>query len=91
MLPPTGQCLRQLRTGELSRYVASHHIATVPVLTRALAHRASPVSAVVEARTPHVTVESVAAVAALGIIGTGFAYVLNYQIITSEGATSHRR
>ena len=23
----------------------------------------------------------------LGIIGTGFAYVLNYQIITSEGAT----
>jgi drug/metabolite transporter (DMT)-like permease len=24
---------------------------------------------------------------ALGIIGTGFAYVLNYQIITSEGAT----
>jgi drug/metabolite transporter (DMT)-like permease len=29
----------------------------------------------------------VAAVAVLGIIGTGFAYVLNYQIITSEGAT----
>jgi hypothetical protein len=25
--------------------------------------------------------------AVLGIIGTGFAYVLNYQIITSEGAT----
>ena len=23
----------------------------------------------------------------LGIVGTGFAYVLNYQIITSEGAT----
>ena len=23
----------------------------------------------------------------LGIIGTGFAYALNYQIITSEGAT----
>ena len=23
----------------------------------------------------------------LGVIGTGFAYVLNYQIITSEGAT----
>jgi len=29
----------------------------------------------------------VAAVAILGIIGTGIAYVLNYQIITSEGAT----
>jgi drug/metabolite transporter (DMT)-like permease len=23
----------------------------------------------------------------LGVIGTGFAYLLNYQIITSEGAT----
>ena len=38
-------------------------------------------------RTPHATVESVAALAVLGIIGTGFAYVLNYQLITSEGAT----
>jgi drug/metabolite transporter (DMT)-like permease len=43
--------------------------------------------AVVGVRTPHLTAESVAAVAVLGIIGTGFAYVLNYQIITSEGAT----
>ena len=43
--------------------------------------------AVTGAPTPHVTVESVAAIAVLGIIGTGFAYVLNYQIITSEGAT----
>jgi drug/metabolite transporter (DMT)-like permease len=39
------------------------------------------------ARTPHVTAESVTALAVLGIIGTGLAYVLNYQIITSEGAT----
>ncbi len=38
-------------------------------------------------RTPHVTAESVAAIVVLGVIGTGFAYVLNYQIITSEGAT----
>jgi drug/metabolite transporter (DMT)-like permease len=38
-------------------------------------------------QTPHVTAESAAAVAVLGIVGTGFAYVLNYQIITSEGAT----
>jgi drug/metabolite transporter (DMT)-like permease len=38
-------------------------------------------------QTPHVTAESVGAVVVLGIIGTGFAYVLNYQIITSEGAT----
>ena len=37
--------------------------------------------------TPKVSTESIAALAVLGIIGTGFAYVLNYQIITSEGAT----
>lgn len=45
------------------------------------------VLAVAGAPAPHLTVESVAALAVLGIIGTGFAYVLNYQIITSEGAT----
>ena len=39
-------------------------------------------------QTPHVTAESVAAIAILGIVGTGLAYVLNYQIITSEGATA---
>ena len=39
------------------------------------------------APVPHLTAVSVAAVVVLGIIGTGFAYVLNYQIITSEGAT----
>jgi drug/metabolite transporter (DMT)-like permease len=43
--------------------------------------------AVTGVRTPHLTAVSVAAVAVLGIVGTGFAYVLNYQIITSEGAT----
>ena len=43
--------------------------------------------AVTGAPAPHVTAESVAAIAVLGIVGTGFAYVLNYQIITSEGAT----
>ena len=38
-------------------------------------------------KTPHFTAVSVAGVVILGVIGTGFAYVLNYQIITSEGAT----
>jgi drug/metabolite transporter (DMT)-like permease len=38
-------------------------------------------------QTPHVTGEDVVALVVLGIIGTGIAYVLNYQIITSEGAT----
>ena len=39
-------------------------------------------------RTPEVTTQNIAALAVLGIIGTGFAYVLNYQIITSDGATA---
>ena len=43
--------------------------------------------AVSGAPAPHVTGENLAAIAVLGIIGTGFAYVLNYQIITSDGAT----
>jgi len=43
--------------------------------------------AVTGARAPHPSAVSVAAVAILGIIGTGIAYVLNYQIITREGAT----
>jgi drug/metabolite transporter (DMT)-like permease len=43
--------------------------------------------AVTGARTPHFTAVSIAAVAVLGFIGTGVAYVLAYQIITSEGAT----
>lgn len=39
-------------------------------------------------RTPHVTTQDIAALVVLGIAGTGFAYVLNYQIITSDGATA---
>jgi drug/metabolite transporter (DMT)-like permease len=39
------------------------------------------------APAPRPTAESVAALAVLGIVGTGFAYVLNYPIITSDGAT----
>lgn len=39
------------------------------------------------APSPRLTVTTVASLAVLGFIGTGIAYVLNYQIITSEGAT----
>ena len=38
-------------------------------------------------QSPRLDVSVVASVAILGLIGTGGAYVLNYQIITSEGAT----
>ena len=36
---------------------------------------------------PHFTTASVTGTIILGVLGTGVAYVLNYQIITSEGAT----
>jgi drug/metabolite transporter (DMT)-like permease len=38
-------------------------------------------------QSPRLDVSVVASVVILGLIGTGAAYVLNYQIITSEGAT----
>ena len=39
------------------------------------------------ARAPHISAASLAGLAILGVLGTGIAYVLNYQIIASEGAT----
>lgn len=36
---------------------------------------------------PRLTAEVVVSIAILGLLGTGTAYVLNYQIITSDGAT----
>jgi drug/metabolite transporter (DMT)-like permease len=39
------------------------------------------------ARAPQVSATSLASLVILGVLGTGVAYVLNYQIITSEGAT----
>ncbi len=39
------------------------------------------------ARTPHAGLASLAGLVILGVLGTGVAYVLNYQIIASEGAT----
>src|SRR5690242_21770877 len=39
------------------------------------------------ARVPHPGAASVTGLIILGVLGTGVAYVLNYQIITSEGAT----
>jgi drug/metabolite transporter (DMT)-like permease len=43
--------------------------------------------AVSGARVPHPGVVSLTGLAILGVLGTGVAYVLNYQIIASEGAT----
>ena len=61
--------------------------ATTPLRTVLLALAVRHQKTLTSAPAPHVTAENVAAIAVLGIIGTGFAYVLNYQIITSEGVT----
>jgi drug/metabolite transporter (DMT)-like permease len=74
----------------MDRFLARRGLSAIVLSTCQLAAAAVmlaialPVSG---ARVPHVTAENIAAIAVLGIIGTGFAYVLNYQIITSEGAT----
>ena len=46
------------------------------------------VVAVVGAPAPRLTATVVTSIAVLGLIGTGIAYVLNYQIIASDGATA---
>jgi drug/metabolite transporter (DMT)-like permease len=73
----------------MDRFLARRGIGSVVLSACQLAAAAVMLAialAVSGAQTPHVTTENVAAIAVLGIIGTGFAYVLNYQIITSEGA-----
>ena len=54
------------------------------LLAAALLAVALPVSG---AGAPQVSAASLASLLILGVLGTGVAYVLNYQIITSEGAT----
>ena len=74
----------------MDRFLARRGIGSVLLSACQLAAAAVMLAitlAVTGAPAPHVTAGNVAAIAVLGIIGTGFAYVLNYQIITSEGAT----
>jgi drug/metabolite transporter (DMT)-like permease len=74
----------------MDRFLARRGIGSVVLSACQLAAAAVMLAlalAVSGAQTPHVTTGDVAAIAVLGIIGTGIAYVLNYQIITSEGAT----
>jgi drug/metabolite transporter (DMT)-like permease len=74
----------------MDRYLARRGISAIVLSACQLAAAAVMLAialAVTGVQTPQLTAESVTAVAVLGIAGTGFAYVLNYQIITSEGAT----
>jgi drug/metabolite transporter (DMT)-like permease len=74
----------------MDRFLARRSIGAVVLSACQLAAAAVMLAvalAVSGVQTPHVTVENVTAIAVLGVVGTGFAYVLNYQIITSEGAT----
>jgi drug/metabolite transporter (DMT)-like permease len=75
----------------MDRFLARRGIGPVTLSACQLATAAVMLAiamAVTGAPAPHFTAESVAAVVVLGIAGTGLAYVLNYQIITSEGATA---
>ena len=74
----------------MDRYLARRGISPVTLSACQLLAAAVMLAlalAVTGARTPHFTAVSIAAIAVLGFIGTGVAYVLAYQIITSEGAT----
>ncbi len=74
----------------MDRFLARRGIGSVVLSASQLASASVMLAmalAVTGVRAPHVTATSVAAIAVLRVIGTGFAYVLNYQIITSEGAT----
>lgn len=74
----------------MDRFLARRGISAIVLSACQLAVAAAMLAvalAVSGARAPHWTAEGTAALAVLGIIGTGFAYVLNYQIIASDGAT----
>ena len=74
----------------MDRFLARRGIGSVVLSACQLAAAAVMLAlalAVSGVQAPHVTAENIAAIAVLGILGTGIAYVLNYQIITSEGAT----
>ena len=74
----------------MDRFLAHRGISAIVLSACQLAAAAvmlAVVLGVAGAPAPHVTTESIAAIAVLGIFGTGIAYVLNYQIIASDGAT----
>ena len=75
----------------MDRFLARRGISAIVLSACQLAAAAAMLAltlGVTGIRTPHPTGADIAALAVLGIIGTGFAYVLNYQIITSAGASA---
>ncbi len=75
----------------LDRFLARRGISAIVLSACQLAVAAAMLALVLGAsgiQDPHPTAADIAALAVLGIIGTGIAYVLNYQIITSDGATA---
>jgi drug/metabolite transporter (DMT)-like permease len=74
----------------MDRFLARRGISAIVLSACQLAAAALMLAialAVSGVRIPQVTAQSGAAIAVLGIVGTGIAYVLNYQIIASDGAT----
>ena len=75
----------------MDRYLARRGISAIVLSACQLAAAAVMLAValgVTGVPAPEVTAQDIAAIAVLGIAGTGFAYVLNYQIITSDGATA---
>ena len=74
----------------MDRYLARRGISAIVLSACQLAAAAVMLAVALGisgAQVPRVTAEDIAALLILGIIGTGVAYVLNYQIITRDGAT----
>ncbi|MGO9297016.1 MAG: DMT family transporter [Streptosporangiaceae bacterium] len=74
----------------MDRYLARRGISPIALSACQLLSAAlwlALVLAVTGVPAPQFTAASVTGVIILGVLGTGIAYVLNYQIITSEGAT----
>ena len=75
----------------MDRYLARRGISAIVLSACQLAASAVMLAialAITGGPTPQATTQDIAALAILGIIGTGVAYVLNYQIISSDGATT---
>jgi uncharacterized membrane protein len=87
LAPAADSSLRDVSDGQLTERWQQMITQQAPVQLLAASAMLAIALGVSGVQTPHWTAESVTALVILDVLGTGFAYVLNYQIITSEGAT----
>jgi drug/metabolite transporter (DMT)-like permease len=75
----------------MDKFIARRGVSPVPLSACQLLAASVVLGAVLAGTgtaSPHLTGGVVASIAILGLLGTGIAYVLNYQIISSDGATT---